>query len=180
MRIHRRNRVKISSLLILLGVLIIGGYLAAPLFYDRDVDEPFPTAALALPSAATAPTDDMPADAMATATLLASGQFYPMEHEGEGTASIYRLEDGSLILRFEDFYVLNGPDLHVYLTSANPIPATVGADLPDFLDLGPLKGNQGDQNYTLSPDLDIARYVSVVIWCVPFKVPFSGATVSAR
>lgn len=196
MKMRRRTTITASSILILMGVLIIGGYLAAPLFYDREVDEAFPTvvANVASPPAQAAATatmqaaaevnapaeEEMPADAMASATLLARGEFYAIEHEGEGTASIYRLADGSLILRFEDFYVLNGPDLHVYLTSANPVPSAVGVDLPDWLDLGPLKGNSGAQNYDLPADFDFNRFESVVIWCVPFKVPFSGAALRAQ
>jgi hypothetical protein len=194
MRLQRRRGIQCSTIVIVLGALVVGGYLAAPLFYDRGVDEPFPTAAATQPAPAAAATasmqaaasatdapaeDDMPADEMASASLLASGTFYSIEHEGEGTAAVYRLADGSLVLRFEDFYVLNGPDLHVYLTSADPVPGRIGVDLPDWLDLGPLKGNIGDQNYDLPPDFDLSRYRSVVIWCVPFKVPFSGAALAA-
>ncbi|MCH7662625.1 MAG: DM13 domain-containing protein, partial [Chloroflexi bacterium] len=71
--------------------------------------------------------------------------------------------------------VLNGPQLHVWLTSANPVADTVGVLLPDYVDLGPLKGNIGDQNYPIPDDLDLSIFNSVVIWCVPFRVAFNAA-----
>jgi hypothetical protein len=34
-----------------------------------------------------------------------------------------------------------------------------------FIDLGTIKGNMGDQNYTLSPDVDLSKYRAVSVWC---------------
>jgi Electron transfer DM13 len=47
------------------------------------------------------------------------------------------------------------------------------ADAPDnasvqragFIDLGTIKGNIGDQNYTLSREVDLSKYEAVSIWC---------------
>jgi Electron transfer DM13 len=44
-----------------------------------------------------------------------------------------------------------------------------------FVDLGVMKGNLGDQNYTLASDLDLAKYRSVSIWCKRFSVNFGAA-----
>lgn len=51
---------------------------------------------------------------------LKSGQFRDQDrfHKGSGEATIYRLADGSQLLRLEDFNVTNGPDLRVILTRA--------------------------------------------------------------
>ena len=95
-------------------------------------------------------------------------------HQGSGTATIYELDDGSRVLRFEDFEVTNGPDLHVLLVPhGNP---QTQDDITGYLDLGSLKGNIGDQNYELPDDLDLSQYGSVVIYCVPFHVLFSAAS----
>lgn len=42
------------------------------------------------------------------------------------------------------------------------------------LDLGRLKGNQGDQNYELAADIDLSQYTSIVIWCDRFDSAFGG------
>jgi hypothetical protein len=44
-----------------------------------------------------------------------------------------------------------------------------------FIDLGVIKGNVGDQNYTLGGDLDLAKYRAVSIWCKRFSVNFGAA-----
>ena len=46
-----------------------------------------------------------------------------------------------------------------------------------YVDLGMLKGNVGDQNYTIPAGVDVPEEVSVVIWCEPFRVLFSTASV---
>jgi hypothetical protein len=130
------------------------------------------TAAVEPTSAAAEP---MPSEEASSIQMLAVGQFYSVVHEGMGTATVYQLADGSRVLRFENFEVLNGPDLHVYLAPVNPVPNTVGVELAGATDLGQLKGNVGNQNYELPAELDLSLYQSVVIWCQPFRVPFAAA-----
>ena len=38
------------------------------------------------------------------------------------------------------------------------------------------KGNKGNQNYPIPDDVDVDSQMSVVIYCVPFSVVFSVAT----
>ena len=98
-----------------------------------------------------------------------------MAHSGRGTANVYQVQNVGLVLRLEEFEVEDGPDLHVYLTSQETVENTSGVDLPDGLDLGELKGLSGDQAYELPADLDLTQYHSIVIWCVPYQVPFIAA-----
>jgi len=69
-------------------------------------------------------------------------------------------------LRFQDFEVTNGPDLHVYMTS--------GGNISTGMDLGKLKGSIGDQNYALN-GVDLKNYDTVVIYCQPFHIYFAQA-----
>jgi Electron transfer DM13 len=88
-------------------------------------------------------------------------------HNAEGIAKVIPLEDGSNVLRLENLQVTNGPDLYVYL-------ATDKSAL-DFVNLGKLKGNNGNQNYNISSQTDLIKYDIVLIWCRPFSVLFGSA-----
>ena len=120
--------------------------------------------------------DDMPRSAPEPNVLL-SGVWIEIDpvHRAEGSATIWLAED-ERILRFEDFRVTNGPQLHVLLAKNVPtsIFAGVGAS-GDYVDLGPLKGNVGNQNYDIPAEVDLTEYKSAVIYCVPFHVVFSSA-----
>lgn len=80
------------------------------------------------------------------------------------------LNDGTeqRFLRLEGFDSTNGPDLNVYLR----------ADDGEFIDLGDLKGNIGDQNYEIPTDVDLDRFNTVQIWCVRFGVLFGDAVLA--
>ncbi|MEO0998141.1 MAG: DM13 domain-containing protein, partial [Pseudomonadota bacterium] len=126
--------------------------------------------------------DSAVAEAMpdAAPAVVARGRFVDADavHKGSGDAILYRLADGSHVVRFEDFRATNGPDLAVYL-ARHPAPGSA-ADVTDdgFVNLGKLKGNVGNQNYTVPAGTQIDDYGSVVIWCELFGVLFSPAALT--
>lgn len=189
--IWKRNWFRAAALVGAVVVVAVGWWLGSPLFLDKEVNEEFPLSANAeIPSdqtqasvekvmteAAEAPTVEMTEDMPEEGPVaLASGVFAGADdfHEGSGTVTLYELGDGSRILRFEDFDVTNGPDLHVLaVANANP---TDRDDLDGYVDLGKLKGNVGNQNYEVPADVvDIG---SIVIYCQPFHVLFATATLT--
>lgn len=141
-------------------------------------DRPEPTI---IPSQTPAPTSEPTAVPVPMATtasepvVVLSGAFHAVTHEGVGNATVYRLDDGQLVLRFEQFEVLNGPDLYVWLSGA--ADANSAQEIVDggYLEVGLLKGNKGNQNYALPADIDISQYRSVTIWCKRFRVNFATA-----
>jgi hypothetical protein len=48
-------------------------------------------------------------------------------------------------------------------------------DQLDNVELGPLKGNQGDQNYDLPASVDLQKYNAAVIYCERFHAIFGVA-----
>jgi hypothetical protein len=92
-------------------------------------------------------------------------------HNAEGTAKVIPLQDDSNILRLEDLRVTNGPDLYVYLATDK--------SASDFLSLGKLKANNGNQNYDIPRETDLTKYDTVLIWCRPFSVLFGSAELEA-
>jgi hypothetical protein len=106
---------------------------------------------------------------------LESGTFHSVLHPTQGTATIYRFADGGRMIRFTNFKTSNGPDVHIYMVAA--ADATDHASVPraGFIDLGSIKGNIGDQNYALAPEVDLSKYRTVSVWCKRFSVNFGAA-----
>ncbi|HKN17737.1 MAG TPA: DM13 domain-containing protein [Candidatus Sulfotelmatobacter sp.] len=140
-------------------VLFLAWYAFRPerLVVNRRVDEAMPTRQDASPKP------------------VESGQFYSILHPTSGTATLYQTGNGSRILRFTNFSTSNGPDVHVYLVAADDAKDIATVQRAGFMDLGVIKGNIGDQNYTLSRDVDLAKYRAVSIWCKRFSVNFGAA-----
>lgn len=130
------------------------------LWINQQVNEPAPFAANS--------------DSQPLYTGLLTGKAHPTS----GRASIYQMADGKRYLRLTDFTTSNGPDVHVVLAESGDQNLT-----KDFVkgalisvELGPLKANQGDQNYTLPDSVDLKKYDAVVIYCERFHAVFGLAT----
>jgi hypothetical protein len=154
----------------IIGLAVAGGlgwYAFRPelLFVRKSVDEGLPVAA-----AQTSPSGGDEATA-----LLLSGEFKSIAHETKGSASIYRLTDGKLALRLADFSTSNGPDVRVYLVAAPDASDDETVKKAGFVELGKLKGTDGNQNYDVPADLDLSKYRAVTIWCRRFSVNFGTA-----
>lgn len=70
--------------------------------------------------------------------------------------------------------LLNPSPTFLYL-STNTVDGDEGLFDNDYVDLGRLKGNKGDQNCEVPADVDLGRYSSVVIWCDRFDSAFGAA-----
>ena len=93
-------------------------------------------------------------------------------HDAQGDAYTTPLEDGNNVLRLENFKSTNGPDLYVYLATDN--------NASEFINLGELKANKGNQNYEIPDDTDLSKYSKVLIWCKAFGVLFGSAELSSK
>jgi Electron transfer DM13 len=108
---------------------------------------------------------------------LATGTFHGDVHQTSGRATIYQETDGKLVLRLTNFKTSNGPDVHVILIAAKDAD-----DDTNFLknntarvELGKLKGNEGDQNYEIPAGTDLAKFQTVSIYCERFNANFGAA-----
>lgn len=109
------------------------------------------------------------ADRPAGSSLVSMGTFHDGEpgHPASGTALILATGTGHIV-RFENFSVLNGPDLYIYL--ANDPRLTT-----EKVNLGHLTVTVGSVNYDVPPEIDPGAYAYVVVWCLPFRVLFGYA-----
>ena len=101
-----------------------------------------------------------PFDTSAGPQPILTGRFEGEGQQISGRATIYKKPGGEQYLRLSDFAGSNGEDVHVALARS--------ANQNDRVDLGPLKSNQGDQNYDLPAAADLNKYDAVVIYSERF------------
>ena len=108
---------------------------------------------------------------------LYTGRLEGKAHQTSGRATIYKATDGSLYLRLTDFTTSNGPDMHVVLAQSDDKNLTreIAKGQLDSVEVGPLKGNRGDQNYDLTASVDLQKYNAVAIYCERFHAIFAVA-----
>jgi hypothetical protein len=92
-------------------------------------------------------------------------------HNAKGNARIRNLKDGRAVLKLEDFRVTYGPDLYIYLS--------MDKGTADYVGLGRLRANAGNQNYEIPSGIDLSRYYDDVSWCKAFSVYFGRAQLTA-
>ena len=161
------------------------------LFIDKEVNEDFVVEAD--PAGQTAPQEDVPPptgeerpaasgessdESQSGPVRVSSGQFQAVAHAGSGEAIVYRLEDGSHVLRLENLEVDNGPDLFVYAVAAGDAADSAGVEDAGFVSAGRLKGNRGDQTYKLPAEFDPEVHRAISIWCQRFSVNFAAAALT--
>ncbi|MGW0818803.1 DM13 domain-containing protein [Streptomyces viridiviolaceus] len=178
-RLSRRTVVPAVLVLAVAAGFVL--YLFQPwkAFTDTTVDEALP--ASSAPTAAGGPRMQGDAGAEGEAPVkdtgpedLTRGSFVSHEHDTSGTARTLRLAGGGQVLRLEDLMTSAGPDVRVYLSTrdADTVEAGLGEGA---VELGKLKGNLGNQNYTVPAATDLSTFRSAVIWCKRFSVSFGAA-----
>jgi len=157
----RLSRNKLALILIGIPVLVGAWWAFRPekLFIDQRVNEAAPAALSSEPEA------------------LYTGRLEGKVHQTSGRATIYKTSDGKEYLRLSDFTTSNGPDVHVLLARAEDkvLDGEIVKGEFDSVELGTLKGNQGDQNYDLPASVDLNKYQAVAIYCERFHAIFGVA-----
>lgn len=124
--------------------------------------------------------DEVVAETLIEARVVSTGNFRDADraHQGQGVATLVALPGGGHEVQLSEFQVTNGPDLEVWL-SAHADPESSSDVSGNFwVSLGQLKGNVGDQAYSVPADTDLEQINSVVIWCEQFGVLFSPAALA--
>ena len=168
-----------KSLMVIVGVLIVGSISAfalSPYFTESTIDEELPPGVLIQPKMNDEKmSETMEDEMMKTQAISYSGVFVGVGdgiHDAQGKAYTIPLEGGKDVLRLENFKSTNGPDLYVYLSKDK------GAS--EFINLGKLKANNGNQNYDIPNEVNLAEYNQVLIWCKAFGVLFGSAEISPQ
>src|SRR6266571_325990 len=111
------------------------------------------------------------------AKTLLTGKFHGKVHATSGRATVYEEADGKLVLRLTNFKTSNGPDVHVILVATKDAgdDANFLKSNTERLELGKLKGNEGDQNYEIPAGTDLAKFRTVSVYCERFNANFGAA-----
>jgi len=143
---------------------------------EPGAEESAATTTTAAPTTTTAPpttTTTVPEGPV----LLSVSEWISIGHPGTGTVLVYRQPDGSHVVRFEDLDVSNSPDLLVILSAAPLVDDRAAYSEVAYLSLGDLKGNIGNQNYVVPPEVNLDDYQTVAIWCRRFNYTFNAAAI---
>lgn len=159
-----------KKILIGLGImaaLVIGYWLASPLWRTERISESLEEIAPQSPApTSTASTDE--ANSTEPIKTVSQGNFSGLlGHSAEGRATLIKSGDKYYVRLEDNFRVTNGPDLFVHLGK--------NGEYASEARLGALKGNIGGQNYEVPANIDISNYNEVWIWCRAFAVPFGKA-----
>lgn len=163
-----------KSLMIIVVISIVGGisaYAISPYFTESTVDEAIPSNVIIQPK-----IDDEESIMMEeNIPMTYAGTFIGVGdgiHDAQGNVYTIPLEDGNNLLRLENFQSTNGPDLFVYLSTDKMAS--------EFINLGELKANKGNQNYQIPENTNLEKYDKVLIWCKSFGVLFGSAELNSQ
>lgn len=115
----------------------------------------------------------------AGASFIASGIWQEVDavRQAEGDISIYRLSDGTRLLRFEENFMSSlAPDIHIIFTR-NPDPMDDRSVGVDYIAVGNLGANIGAQNYTIPRGVDFSRYPVMALYSVGFEQVLATLTI---
>ena len=152
--------------------LAFGFFGIQALFTNTEVNEDIPDA-----------VSELMANDSSSDSLLGKGAFA----QGDSTYTIagnafLTKGESQPMLTFTDFEVSNGPDLFVYaVKSPNTDNKTVkdAVAAGDFVNLGTLKGNIGNQNYELDATFSSEEYPVIAIWCRRFGRNFGSVNLAS-
>ncbi|MEM9950736.1 MAG: DM13 domain-containing protein [Chloroflexota bacterium] len=115
----------------------------------------------------------------AGANVIATGIWQGIDEvrQAEGDAIIYRLSDGTRLLRFDENFTSSlAPTLNIVFTR-NPDPTDERGVGVDFIDVGVLRGSMGAQNYTIPDSVDFSRYPVIALYSREFDQVLATMTV---
>jgi hypothetical protein len=142
-----------------------------PSLRTTTVNDPLPGAPLATSGPSAPGPQPLPTTRAGAPVAVSRTDLSGIKHRASGSVVLIQLADGSQVIRLEHLDVEPGPDYHVFVV---PGP---GHHRPDGgARLGKLHGNRGNQNYPVPAGIDVARPVTVLIWCRAFAVPVAAAT----
>jgi hypothetical protein len=105
------------------------------------------------------------------------GSFHRVDADATGTVALQHLVDGSFALVFEEFTIVNAERTNVILVSNSDVTTDAEIDQTKIVDLGPLTGTTGMQDYRVPAEMTAGAmsYHTVVLWDTAMKHAIAAA-----
>ena len=116
--------------------------------------------------------------APSAATPVSSGTFHPVDGNATGTVALFHKPDGSFAITFEDFSIASNAHTDVILVTNKDVTIDADIDKTAIVDLGPLKGTSGMQDFVVPASADAMTFHTVVLWDTAMTHAIAAAPLS--
>jgi hypothetical protein len=111
----------------------------------------------------------------AVAAPVSMGTFHAVDGTASGTVALFHKPDGNFAITFEDFTVASNAHTNVILVMNKDVTSDADIDKTKIVDLGPLKGTTGMQDFAVPASADAMTYHTVVLWDTEMTHAISAA-----
>lgn len=98
------------------------------------------------------------------AAPVSMGTFHAVDGTATGTAALFHRPDGTFLVTFEDFSIASAAHTDVILVPNKDVKSDGDITKTSIVDLGPLKGTNGMQDFVVPASADAMTYHAVVLW----------------
>ena len=98
------------------------------------------------------------------AAPVSSGMFHAVDGSAKGTVALFHKPDGTFAITFEDFSIDSNAHTDVILVTNTDVTKDADIDKTAIVDLGPLKGTSGMQDFAVPASADAMTFHTVVLW----------------
>jgi hypothetical protein len=113
--------------------------------------------------------------APSVAAPVSTGTFHAVDGTAKGTVALFHKPDGTFAITFEDFSIASNAHTNVILVTNKDVTKDGDVDKTAIVDLGPLKGTSGMQDFVVPPSADAMTYHTVVLWDTEMTHPIAAA-----
>jgi hypothetical protein len=100
----------------------------------------------------------------AVAAPVSMGTFHGVDGTAKGTVALFHKPDGTFAITFEDFSVASNAHTNVIFVTNKDVASDADIDKTKIVDLGPLKGTTGMQDFVVPASADAMTYHTIVLW----------------
>jgi len=113
--------------------------------------------------------------APSVAAAVSTGSFHDVDGTATGTVALFHKPDGTFAITFEDFSIASNAHTNVILVTNKDVTNDGDVDKTAIIDLGPLKGTSGMQDFVVPASADAMTYHTVVLWDTEMTHPIAAA-----